>query len=405
VSPHLPDPSWGAGTRSYHLLKALADKHTVSLLSLSDENTTEAHKILQNIKLKQLRLVPLQTSLQNKRAQQLASIIRNQSYLVNTYYKEEVQQAINTILAQDHYDAVIFESVFMAGYDVPDELAIIIDQHNIEHELLQRTYEQEQAHSRKWFNWWEARKLKPIELARCRKAQGVLVTSEREYALLQRLVPQCHVTVVPNGVDTQLFNKIAGQQEVANRIVFTGTMNYYPNIQAVLFFARACWPRIQAQIPEATWQIVGKSPPPEVEQLATLPGVTVTGAVPDVRPYLAAASVAIAPLLIGSGTRLKILEALAMQKAVVSTSLGCEGLTVETGKHLCVADQPELFAQSIIDLLCSKEKRSSLGKAGRALVEAEYSWEQCGDAVIRAFEEMENMTPGPDLSRPGVITR
>jgi sugar transferase (PEP-CTERM/EpsH1 system associated) len=372
-------------------LKALADKYTVSLLSLTDEHTAEAYETLQNINLKRIHLVPLQTPSQHKRIQQLASIIRNQSYLVASYYKAEVQQAINDILSQDHYDAVIFESVFMAGYHVPDELAVIIDQHNIEHELLQRTYEQEQSRIRKWFNWWEARKLKPIELARCRNAQRVLVTSEREYLLLKRLVPQSRATVVPNGVDTRLFHKIEEQQEVANRIVFTGTMNYYPNIQAVLFFARECWSRIQAQIPAATWQIVGKSPPPEVEQLAALPGVTVTGAVPDVRPYLAAASVAVAPLLIGSGTRLKILEALAMQKAVVSTNLGCEGLAVETGKHLCVADQPELFAQSVIDLLRSTEKRTSLGKAGRALVEAEYSWEQCGNSAIRAFEDIGNI--------------
>ncbi len=386
VSPHLPNPSWGAGTRSYYLLKALAANYSVSLLSLTDGTTSGIDKILHTINLKRIHLVPAQASMQRKRIQQLTSVLRNRSYLVDTYYKEEIQDAINDILAQDHFDAVIFESVFMAGYYVPDGVPVIIDQHNIEHELLQRTYEQEQAWSRKWFNWWEARKLKPLELERCSKAQGVLVTSEREYLLLKRLAPQCHASVVPNGVDTDIFHKDDEQQKVANRIIFTGTMNYYPNIQAVLFFARECWPRIREQIPDATWQIVGKSPPPEVEQLATLPGVTVTGAVPDVRPYLGEAAVAIAPLLIGSGTRLKILEALAMQKAVVSTSLGCEGLAVETGKQLCIADQPAQFAQSVIDLLRSAEKRTALGQAGRTLVETAYSWEQCGNAAIRALE-------------------
>ena len=384
VSPHLPDPSWGAGTRSYYLLKALADKYSVSLLSLTGEKVPAS--LGQEINLKHIQQFPLPLSLQQKRAQQLTSIIRNRSYLADTYYHKEIQQAINDILAQDVYDAVIFESVFMAGYRVPEGVMVIIDQHNIEHELLQRTYEQERAWSRKWFNWWEARKLKPIELARCRNAQGVLVTSQREYLLLKQLVPQCRAVVVPNGVDTHIFNKMDGQSEIADRIVFTGTMNYYPNIQAVLFFARECWPRIQAQIPEATWQIVGKSPPSEVAQLAELPGVTVTGAVSDVKPYLATAAVAIAPLLIGSGTRLKILEALAMQKAVVSTSVGCEGLAVETGKHLSVADQPERFAEAVIDLLQHPEKRVSLGKYGRALVEAEYSWEQCGNSFIDALE-------------------
>ncbi|MBA2393693.1 MAG: glycosyltransferase [Ktedonobacteraceae bacterium] len=389
VSPHLPNPSWGAGTRSYYLLKALAETYNVSLLSLTDEQTSAS--LAQEVHLKRLRQVPLRVSLRRKRTQQLTSVIRNRSYLADTYYHKDVQQAINDMIAQDTYDAVIFESVFMAGYCVPEGVMVIIDQHNIEHELLQRTYEQEQAWSRKWFNGWEARKLKPIELARCRNAQGVLVTSEREYFLLKQLVPQCRAAVVPNGVDTHIFDKTDGQQEIAGRIIFTGTMNYYPNIQAVLFFARECWPRIQAQVPEATWQIVGKSPPPEVVQLAQIPGVTVTGAVPDVKPYLATAAVAIAPLLIGSGTRLKILEALAMHKAVVSTSVGCEGLVVETGKHLSVADQAEPFAQAVIDLLHHPEKRVSLGNAGRALVEAEYSWEQCGTSFIHALENWEGI--------------
>ncbi|MBV9617366.1 MAG: hypothetical protein JO031_18090, partial [Ktedonobacteraceae bacterium] len=158
VSPHLPSPSWGAGTRSYYLLKALADKHTVSLLSLADEKTTEAHTMLHQIGLKRIRVLPLQISLRSKRVQQLASVIRNRSYLLDSYQKEEVQQAINDTLLQNRYDAVIFESMFMAGYRLPEELPVIIDQHNIEHELLQRTYEQEQSRFRKWFNWWEARK-------------------------------------------------------------------------------------------------------------------------------------------------------------------------------------------------------------------------------------------------------
>lgn len=386
VSPHLPSPSWGAGTRSYHLLKALARKHTVSLLTWGDESKWEIQT--QGITLQHVRHIPFQASTQRKRVQQLTSVLRGRSYLADTYKRAEVQQAIDALLAQDHYDAVIFESVFMAGYRVPEDVSVIIDQHNIEHELQRRTYEQERSWSRKWYSWLEMRSLKPIELERCRQAQGVLVTSEREYLLLKQLAPQCHVEIVPNGVDTEMFSAGDAQQEVANRIVFTGTMSYYPNIQAVLFFAKECWPRIQAQVPQATWQVVGTSPPPEVQQLAELPGVTVTGAVPDVRPYLAAASVALVPLLIGSGTRLKILEALAMQKAVVSTSLGCEGLAVETGKHLMIADQPERFAQVVIDLLQHADERASLGKAGRALVEVEYSWERCGKALNRALEEM-----------------
>ena len=124
-----------------------------------------------------------------------------------------------------------------------------------------------------------------------------------------------------------------------------------------------------------------------VQALAKLPGVSVTGPVPDVKPYLAGATVAIAPLLIGSGTRLKILEAFAMGKAVVSTSLGCEGLAVVSGQHLIVADEPEVFARSVVDLMQNAEQRMALGIAGRALAET-YSWQRCGDDVINAVEKI-----------------
>jgi polysaccharide biosynthesis protein PslH len=191
---------------------------------------------------------------------------------------------------------------------------------------------------------------------------------------------------VPNGVDVEAFQKNCSRREVPGRIVFTGTFSYYPNVQAVLLFAQRCWPLIRAQAPLATWQIVGGNPPLEVQRLAELPGVAVTGTVPDVKPYLDAAEVAVAPLQIGSGTRLKILEALSMQKAVVSTSLGCEGLAVVSGEHLVVADEPEAFAQSVVTLLGNPELRATLGANGRTLVEAEYRWEQCGDKLLRVLE-------------------
>jgi glycosyltransferase involved in cell wall biosynthesis len=157
-------------------------------------------------------------------------------------------------------------------------------------------------------------------------------------------------------------------------------------VNTFLGFAHRCWPLIRAQVSDATWYIVGRNPNAEVRKLAELPGITVTGAVPDVRSYLASSAVAIAPLQIGSGTRLKILEAFAMRKAVVSTSVGCEGLAVETGEHLLVADQPVEFAQAVVTLLNNPELRTALGQAARLLVEAEYSWKFCGGQLLRVLE-------------------
>ncbi len=388
VCPFPPSLSWGASTRSYYLLDALAREYSVSLVVL----TADVHDAAQDSELAKMQLkrfvkVPLPQAFQHKRKHQILSVLRGRSRLLDAYHIPTMQELLDDLFSQDHYDVVFFESVFMADYRLPEGVTVIIDQHNIEYELLYRTYQREKSLARKWYNWWESRQLKPVELARCRQAQGVLVTSEREALLLKSFLPHTGIAVVPNGVDTEVFQEASQQQQVPESIIFTGTMNYYPNIDAVLFFARECWPLIRSRVPNATWQIVGKDPPPEVQDLAQLPGVSVTGSVPDVKPYLAAASVAIAPLLIGSGTRLKILEAFAMGKAVVSTSLGCEGLAVVAGEHLLVADQPKLLAQSIVDLLHNEEQRTALGNAGRVLAESTYSWKRCGNDALRALEK------------------
>ena len=207
----------------------------------------------------------------------------------------------------------------------------------------------------------------------------ILATSMRdcEGMLQWRGVPAC--VVIPNGVDTTYF--VSGEQDdnqPSNTVLFTGTMNYSPNTEAMLYFVDEIWPLIQERMPAALLQIVGHSPPPEIVKLARLPNVAVLGSVPDVRPYLAAAQVVVAPLRIGGGTRLKILEAMAMARAVVSTSLACEGLDVQHGRHLLVADTPLTFAESVCELLSNASRRAAMGKEGRQLVQESYDWQSLG---------------------------
>lgn len=390
VTADLPRPAWGASTRNFHMLKILARQHTLSLLSLVDRAEAGAYSDLIGLKdiTHSIQLIPRPTS-HAKRWQQLMCLARGRSYHLNVHILPEMQDALDAKLADNNYDAVIFESVILAGYKLPAGVRVIIDQHNIEHELLQRTHEQAKAPLRKWYNWQEGRLLKRGELERCRKADVILVASGRERRLLTDLLPEKLVEVVPNGVDIETFNGSSPEQPLPNQLIFTGTMDYYPNTNAVLFFAQQCWPQVRRQNPGATWQIVGRNPPPEIRKLSALPGIAVTGTVPDVRPYLAASSVAIAPIQIGSGTRLKILEALAMRKAVVSTSVGYEGLSLVPGKHLIVADQPAEFAQAIVTLMKNPEMREALGTAGRELVETEYSWERCGERLLNLLQERE----------------
>ncbi len=389
ISPNIPYPMAGFSTRNFHILKALASRHTVSLFALKDDIPALQRNmsVLENM-THEIKIIPHARVLP-KRWEQLLFILRGKPYILNEYHVEEMQIAVDQAIASNNYDLVLFESSLVAGYHLPPNIPIIIDQHNLEYEILLRTSEHEKAWLRKSYNRIEGRRLKPIEIERCRRASAILVTSERERLALKHLLPESVVRTVPNGVDCSVFQIQDTYQEIENSIVFTGAMDYYPNVDAVNFFARHCWPLIKARIPSATWQIVGKNPLPDVLQLARLPGVTVTGTVPETQSYLASASIAIAPLRIGSGTRLKILEAFAMGKAVVSTSIGCEGLAVEAGRHLLIANQPGEFAEAVIKLLEQSEKRRELGDAGQKLVETTYDWEQCGKALLQLIEETE----------------
>lgn len=390
LSPHVPAPMAGASTRDYHIVKALASQHEITLLTLNASSVRGVRrnvgeldqyvKSMQIIEWSQPRL---------KRWLQLWATLRMRSYLMSIGEVPAMQQAIDATVNREQYDLVICETVMLAGYRLPPGVRLIIDQHNLEYELHRRTYQREKFGLRKFYSWVESQRLMPEELRRCREASLTLVTSERELNELKRREPSCVVALVPNGVDTEFFQPAILSKEVEQRLIFTGSMDYYPNTDAALYFAKHCWPLIQAQLPGATWTIVGKNPPPQILRLAELPGVTVTGSVADVRPHLDEAAVAIAPLLIGSGTRLKILEAFAMQKAVVSTSLGCEGLNVKNGRELFIEDKPEKFAAAVVSLMQDAALRQSLGRAGRKLVETTYSWEESSRRLLRALDELQ----------------
>src|SRR5258708_8535806 len=286
VSAYLAGLMSGASVRNYHLLRALARQHTVSLLSMVDSAEVEAYGVIPLLEdlTYSVQLIPYEIP-HSKRWRQLLSVARGSSYFLNLFALKEVQSALDIMLARDHYDTVLFESALVAGYRLPAGVKVIIDQHNIEHELLRRTYEHERMWLRKWFNWHEYHLVKQAEMERCGNADLVLMTSERERHILKGLLPENLIEVVPNGVDIEAFSEICPVQEVPHQIIFTATMNYYPNINPMLFFAQQCWPLIRAQVPDATWQIVGRNLPPEVRLLAESPGVVVTGRVPDVRPH------------------------------------------------------------------------------------------------------------------------
>src|SRR5205814_3692637 len=184
--------------------------------------------------------------------------------------------------------------------------------------------------------------------------------------------PRTATLVVPNGVDVDTFRPTTEARD-PNSIVFVGVMHYRPNVDAALYFAREILPHLLRKRPDLTFTIVGGGPPDELCRLASR-NVVITHRVPDTRPYVARASAGVIPLRMGSGTRLKVLEGLAMGCPLVSTSVGCEGIEIQDDDHLLVADDPVEFARSVLRVLDDQVLASRLGRNGRALVEARYSW-------------------------------
>jgi glycosyltransferase involved in cell wall biosynthesis len=224
--------------------------------------------------------------------------------------------------------------------------------------------------------------MRRYEARACARAALTLAVSEVDRALLAALAPSARIAAIPTGVDTSYFRP-EGWAESPADLVFTGSMDWYPNEDGILHFAKAILPAVLREVPEASLTVVGRKPSARLRAgLAGLP-VHVTGRVEDVRPYVSKASVYVVPLRAGGGTRLKIFEALAMGKAVVSTTVGAEGLPLVPGEHFLGADDPDLFARAVVSLVRDPARRRALGAAGRRLVEQRYSWPQ----VAREFEK------------------
>jgi glycosyltransferase involved in cell wall biosynthesis len=268
---------------------------------------------------------------------------------------------------------------------------LVFDDHNAEYVLQKRAFLTDVRRPRRWvaaaYSLVQWRKLTGYERRVCRTADRVVAVSDVDAEALRQLAPGLEVTVIPNGVDLE-FNRPGAASPAAgmgaNALVFTGKMDYRPNVDAVIWFVTAVLPGILARIPDARFYIVGQQPHVRVRALAEHPAVTVTGRVPDVRPYIAGAGVYVVPLRIGGGTRLKVLEAMAMGQALVSTHLGCDGFDFEHGGQACFADDPATFAEAAVALLRDRARAAALGRSARAYVEANFGW----DAIVPRLEAL-----------------
>ncbi|MEM7257043.1 MAG: glycosyltransferase, partial [Pseudomonadota bacterium] len=302
------------------------------------------------------------------------------------YYSNRMQQAITAQLSSGQYDLLMVEFSQMGYYDIATDIPKYVDQHNVEYEIMQRTYETEKSPLRRLLAKSEWRKYRNHEIENCEKFTACLTTSKRDAEILQQRSAQLKCHVIPNGVDSEYF-KPGNTHVDPNMILFTGTISYYPNTEGIMWFHQNIWPLIKTLKPEATFCIAGKAPPPEVQNLAASDDqIIVTGAVDDMRDYYGKAAVVVVPLRVGGGTRLKILEGMAMQKAIVSTSVGAEGIDHTEGKNILLRDTPEDFANAVVEVMENDDLRADLERYGRELVELKYDWQAVSNILCDVFE-------------------
>lgn len=393
LCPYLPLPLSGAGSRVYNLIKVLSVTSSIDLIATANE-WHERHPLSAELRsfCRTVEVLPeAAPSERRRRVLQLRSLASCRPASYWTGYSKKMQDRIEQALASTHYDVVIVEHSFTGYYRVGSGVPVVLDQHNVESEILQRASQKDRSRARRALNRLDYWKYRSDERRICRRAAAVLAVSERDREIMQGWGGIKSSLVIPNGVDVREFVPPASRDvgEQPGRVLFTGPLHYAPNAEAMLYFGSEIWPLVRQQAPHAQLTIVGANPPREIMHLGQSPGVTVTGFVPDVRPYLAQAQVVVAPLRIGGGTRLKILEALAMCRAVVSTSLGCEGLDVVDGRHLLVADEPQAFAARIVELLLNPTRRNELGRRGRALVEESYDWRPAGGRLAATIWDLQ----------------
>jgi glycosyltransferase involved in cell wall biosynthesis len=295
----------------------------------------------------------------------------------------EVRRQVCDAIDAGGIDLCVADFLF-AAVNVPlnRRVPVLLFEHNVEYLIWKRLADLEQTPWKRALFEMEWRKVRTCEAEACRQANLTLAVSDDDRDRLMELHADIRAVSIPTGVNTGYFAP-AGAPEVPHRLVFSGSMDWHPNEDAVCYFVDTILPRVRAEVPDTTFTIIGRNPGERVRALASTPGVHVTGTIDDVRPLIDEASVYVVPLRAGSGTRIKIFEALAMAKAVVSTTVGAEGLALESGRHFLAADTPHDFAHAIVRLLRDPAKRQALGTAGRDLVETNYSWA----TIARQFED------------------
>jgi polysaccharide biosynthesis protein PslH len=384
----------GGKLRTWHLLRHLAERHDITYLAFAEPGQPAAdvegmHQVASRVETVTRADAP-KGSLRFY-ADAAMHVVDPLPYAVAKYRSVAFRRRLHALLQERTFDLIVCDFLFPA-VNLPKRLPCpaVIFTHNVESEIWRRHAETKPGVIGRLLYGMQYRRMLRYEDRTLRRFDGVLAVSDADRDTFTRLYPGAiagPVHVVPTGVDTGYFTgSPAGSR--ASSLVFTGSMDWLPNEDAMVYFCNRVLPLIRADEPDVRLSIVGRAPTPAVRKLADDPAIHVTGRVDDVRPYVSDAAVYIVPLRIGGGTRLKIFEAMAMGRAVVSTTVGAEGLPVKHGEHVMIADDPATFARAVVRLLRDEDLRQRIGSAARALVVARYDWSAVAGTMEDALKDI-----------------
>ena len=389
LSPTVPFPLTDGGRiRVFNLLKQIAKKSDVTLLALETQ-ATDADGIAE---LRQLgirvHLVPNAPTLPRVSFGTLVkAFLRRQPITVARYDLPAYRQKFRALIADQTFDLIHYEMFHTAQFRTETNLPGVLSQQNVDSAIWRRLCSETVNPFYKFTYWTQQLAFQRYERVLSPKFDAVTCTSDIDAAVFQHHCAEDAIKIIPNGVDVTHYVPDFTTEAPAH-LIYIGSMDWYPNEDAVAFFADEVLPRIQEKVPDVAFSIVGGNPSVRVQKLAERDGVVVTGRVPEIKPYFAEATVFVVPLRIGSGTRLKILEALAMGKAIVSTTVGAEGLELRDGEEIFIADEPIAFADAITRLLTDSQLRRRIGENGRARVERDYDWQSIGEKLHGVYTKI-----------------
>lgn len=381
----------GGRIRSYHLAKELASHHDVSLFTFAaeEDNPVRAHEPLRGI-FRELTCLPLKIPKARGLRESLnyaLNLVSNWPYSMRKFCQPVVARELGALLAREHYDLLLCDFLLTAAivpWDWPHPKVLFT--HNIEAVIWERHYRLSKNPIWKAVSYREYRTLERMEHKYISCADHVLAVSENDRDFFLRYAPRDRMSVIPTGVDIDYFNPDRDNED-SNTIVFTGSMDWIANEDGIIFFIKKVLPLVRQRFPGVKLLVVGRKPSARLREIGkSEPNVEVTGTVGDIRPYLARGCVYVVPLQVGGGTRIKIFEAMAAGKAVVSTTIGAEGLPVQHGKNILLADDPESLAKYTVELLSNPMRRAQMGDSARKLVAKNYSWKAVGKTMSDVLE-------------------